>query len=134
MITTILALCLLTTSTLSVFATPNTEEDKKDTDDKPWISIVDVQGGFGVTITVKNIGQVKGEEIPWTLSFSEGSAERVIVGERKTGTLSIAAGETQSIKTGFIFGFGTATMTIQVAGKTYGPENVLILGPLVIGA
>jgi hypothetical protein len=136
-ITAVFALSLLVTSTLSVFATSHDGKEIIIDDDRPRISIRDVQGGFGVSVTVKNVGAANGEDIPWTISFSnndDASEGIIIIGDQKSGILDIATGEIQTIETGFVFGIGEATMTVKVGSTTYGPEKVLMLGPLVIGA
>ena len=131
LIISIFALSILLTSALGILAEHERESDRTIVA-KPWISILNVQGGLGVTVTVKNIGKIKGEDIPWTISFNEKPDKLIIIGNEKVGTIDIAPDETQTIKTGFVFGIGQAALTVEVGNKDYGPEKVLMVGPVVI--
>ena len=132
--TTLVALCILLGITLGALGAPHDGEPDDTIVEKPWINIVDVRGGVGVTVLVKNIGQIKGENIPWTISFNEHPDKLIAFEREKTGTIDIAPGETQAIKTGILFGFGPAALKVQIGNKTYGPQKVLMFGPLVLGA
>lgn len=92
------------------------------------MNIESIKGGFGVTATIKNVGGVDGKNIPWSISLSG----LVFVGKEKSGTIDIAVGEEQTIKTGFILGIGPVTVTVNAGGTTATAKGFL-LGPLVLG-
>jgi len=99
-----------------------------DTFPTPIISI-EIGGGFGVKATVSNIGTIAAENIDWSISLSG----NVFVGSEKTGTISsLSPGESTTIKTGFVFGIGKTTITVNVGGTTATAQG-LILGPFVVG-
>ncbi len=90
------------------------------------ISIEEIKGGFGVKATLKNIGEMAGEDIPWSISLSG----LVFIGKEKTGTIDLAPDETATIKSGLVFGFGPTTITVN-AGGTVANVNGFIIGPIV---
>jgi len=90
------------------------------------ISIEEIKGGFGVKATLKNIGELAGEDIPWSISLSG----LVFIGGEKTGTIDLAPGETTTIKSGLVFGFGPTTITVN-AGGTVASAQGFIIGPIV---
>lgn len=93
------------------------------------IDITDISGGFGVKANIENIGTAAGENIEWSITFDG----PVFIGNSKEGTISsISVGGSETIKTGFIFGFGKSTITITVGGASETAEGV-VLGPFVIG-
>ena len=92
------------------------------------ITIESVKGGFGVTATIKNVGAVEGKNVLWSFSLSG----LVFIGKEKSGTIDIAAGEEQTIKTGFILGIGPVTVTVN-AGSASATAKGFLLGPLVLG-
>ena len=94
----------------------------------PALSIESISGGFGVTATVSNTGSEDASNVDWTISFDGG----VFVGKEKTGTVTVPAGGEATVKTGFIFGFGKTTASVNVGGTT-GTASGFVLGPLVLG-
>ena len=87
-----------------------------------------ISGGMGVTATVDNTGSMDASNVDWTISFDGG----VFVGNEKTGTVTVPAGGEATVKTGFIFGVGKTTASVNVGGAT---EKIsgFVLGPLVLG-
>jgi len=94
----------------------------------PLLNVGTIAGGFGVTATVTNTGASAAENAEWSITFDG----PVFIGSEKTGTVNIPAGGEAEIKSGFIFGVGRATITVQVEGATKSAEG-LVLGPLVLG-
>jgi hypothetical protein len=94
----------------------------------PIITIGEILGGFGVSATVENIGTGDAENIEWSIDL-EGL---VFIGSHKDGTISIPAGDSATIKTGLIFGFGGVDITVNAAGITKTASGT-VLGPFVIG-
>jgi len=92
------------------------------------ITIESVKGGFGITATIKNIGTIEGKNVPWSISL-DGT---VFIGKEKSGTIDIAPGQEQTIKTGFILGIGSVTVTVN-AGSASATAKGFMLGPFVLG-
>ena len=89
-----------------------------------------ISGGLGVTVTIDNLGTNDGENIDWIITLDG----FVLVGDKIQGTISaIPAGGRTTISSGFVFGFGSATITIMVDGVPT-RAKATILGPLVVGA
>ncbi len=94
----------------------------------PLLSVESISGGFGVTATVTNTGSEEASNIDWTISFDGG----VFVGKEKTGTTTVPVSGEATVKSGFIFGIGKTTVTVNAGGAT-GAASGFVLGPLVLG-
>ncbi|DAC72526.1 MAG TPA: hypothetical protein DSN98_04875 [Thermoplasmata archaeon] len=95
----------------------------------PLIEIGEITGGFGVSTTVKNIGDSEASNIPWTITLDGGL---LLLGRQTTGMIAkIQPGFSPQIKSDFILGIGPVTIkvTADVAEKT---ASAFLLGPFVI--
>jgi len=91
-------------------------------------SIEDVSGGFGMSVTVKNIGGTDASNIAWSIDVNG----TVFVGQHSEGIIpSLPVGEETSLHT-MIIGFGPATVKIAVDG-TQVSATCFILGFLIMG-
>ena len=91
---------------------------------------IDVSGGLGVKATITNDGDGNAENVLWTITVQGGFLG--MVNKNAVGTITVPAGDLQSVSTGLFFGFGpiTITVTVGVVEKTL---SGFIIGPLVIG-
>jgi len=90
----------------------------------------EITGGFGVTVTVSNVGTAAAENVPWSIELSGGL---ILMGGKKEGTIpSLAPGESTTIKSGLILGIGKTTITATVGGTSITASGFL-LGPFVLG-
>jgi hypothetical protein len=95
----------------------------------PMIAIQSVSGGFGVSAVVANVGTAEATDVQWSIDL-DGS---VFIGAHKEGTISsLTAGGSETVKAGFVFGLGKATITVTAGGATKTAEGT-VLGPFVIG-
>jgi PKD repeat protein len=73
---------------------------------------INIQGGFGVTATIKNIGDTKITNVQWTLNLTGGL---VLLGKTKSGTsLPLEPNATATFKDTPILGFGKTTIQVEV--------------------
>jgi hypothetical protein len=99
--------------------------------DKPSIEIESINEGLGATATIKNTGTQNITNLTWLFSI-EGNLVTLSGKSIKEGTVPLLkADDSVSIKSGFVFGFGPAEITINAAGVTK-KANCFILGPFVI--
>jgi len=88
-----------------------------------------MNGGNKVTVTIKNIGMLNAQNLSWAINL-EGL---VFIGQHYEGNIQeLKAGDETNIETGFIFGFGPATIKVAVGDKTK-IANCFLVGPLVLG-
>ena len=93
------------------------------------ILTIDISGGFGVKATISNVGTAAAEDISWSIELSG----LVFVGSKKEGNISsLGPGESETISSGFIFGIGPTTITVNAGGTTKTASG-FVLGPLVLG-
>ncbi len=93
------------------------------------LTVDSISGGFGVSAVVKNTGTAAAEDVPCKITID---APLMILGGEKTSTIDVPAGGQATLKSGFILGFGGATITVQ-AGDAAKTATGTVLGPLVIG-
>jgi hypothetical protein len=82
-------------------------------------------GGIGVTLKIKNDGTVNLTGIPWMLQVNGGLLG--IINKSLNGTLGIRAGETKTVGTGMLFGFGALTIIAKVADEEQTKKGMQIL-------
>ncbi len=90
----------------------------------PEIVINSIAGGFGkVSVEVENIGIGDGVDLPYSIGFEGGL---VLTGATE-GTVSIAAGETATLESGFVIGFGATTIVVDVDGVSASQNATVLL-------
>jgi hypothetical protein len=90
---------------------------------------ITIAGGFGVSVTIKNLGTEDLTNVDWTLTL-DGSL--IFVGKTKSGTIPlIAAGESVTVKD-IVIGFGKTGITAAV-GVTEQTASGTVLLVFVIG-
>jgi hypothetical protein len=95
----------------------------------PVVEIGNITGGLGVTATVYNKGAGGATDVNWSITLSGGL---VLLGRHTTGTLQmIPPGFSPKIHTGFIFGIGSLSITVNVATAEKTAHGFL-LGPFVL--
>jgi hypothetical protein len=96
----------------------------------PIIEIESISGGIGVKATIANIGTKDATDVAWTITIE---APIMIIGGERTGTIpTLPAGGEETIKSGFVLGFGPCTITVT-AGTATATAKGFVLGPLVLG-
>ncbi len=75
---------------------------------QPEIVIESISGGIGVSATIKNIGDATAENFEWSI-VSEGT---VFLGGEKSGTETLDPGDSITVKTGLMLGFGNIDITV----------------------
>jgi hypothetical protein len=89
------------------------------------LDIKAINGGlFTVNSNIKNIGALDATGVSWSISFDGGA----IIGKESSGDgLNIAAGEEETINSGFVFGFGSTKVTVS-AEIPDGPSDTRQMG------
>jgi len=98
-------------------------------DNFPGIPMFDItiSGGFGITITVTNIGSAPAENIEWSVSISG----LVFIGKESSGSIDeLAPGESITIKL-LTIGIGPIDISVTINGATKTASG-FIIGPIVI--
>ena len=95
----------------------------------PFLTIGDIQGGFGVKAVLSNIGTASAENVVWSIDI-EGNL--LFVGSHTEGNVSLAVGGSETVSSGFLFGFGRVLIMVTVGDATKIASGFL-LGPFMIG-
>ena len=96
----------------------------------PELAINSISGGFGVSAEIANAGTAAANNVQWSIDLEGGL---VLVGAHADGTIStLAPGASQTVKIGFVLGFGGVTITVAADGATKTASGT-VLGPFVIG-
>lgn len=89
--------------------------------------IIEIYGGFGITIIVKNIGETDLSNLEWSIATSG----IIFLLENKEGVItSLPAGEEVYLYRGFVFGVGPVKITVTV-GDISITANFWLFGPLI---
>jgi hypothetical protein len=87
------------------------------------VAIVQVSGGFGIQVTLSNVGNADAVNVPWSIVVDG----RVFVGSEKSGVVTLAPGASTTVSIGFILGFGPITITITADKATKTADAKLLL-------
>ncbi|HEC87305.1 MAG TPA: hypothetical protein ENI49_05510 [Thermoplasmatales archaeon] len=94
----------------------------------PILTIDKISGGFGVQATISNVGNAPAEDVKWSIDING----LILLGGHTEGTETLTPGASKTVKSGFIFGFGKASITVTFGDVTKTAEG-FVLGPLVLG-
>jgi hypothetical protein len=89
---------------------------------------VQVNGGFGVNVVVRNVGTTDAINIPYTITLSG-----IVLYQENYGEImsSIPAGGVITVSSGFVFAFGNGDVTVSV-GDIEIVKNAYFFGPFVL--
>jgi hypothetical protein len=94
----------------------------------PAISIKSISGGFGISAIIENLGTAAATDVSWAIDL-----QGLVFPKHKEGVIpTLEAGASETVKTGFIFGIGSITITVTADGATKTATGKII-GPLVVG-
>ena len=96
---------------------------------KPFVAIESISGGFGVSVVIENNGTKNLTDLKWSISIE---SNMTILGEYKEGYIDLLEpGDVNTIKSGFIIGFGPAKISINVAGVKK-DASCFVIGPFIL--
>ncbi len=76
---------------------------------------IDIQSGIGVKAIITNNGATDANDIPWQIHVEGGMLG--MINKTVNGTVDILAGDTVTVKTGMLLGFGAISITAKVADE-----------------
>jgi hypothetical protein len=89
----------------------------------PEISIKSISGGLGISAEIENIGTADATNVQWSINL-----EGLVFPKSKTGTIpTLAAGDSETVKTGIVFGLGPIVINVAANGKTRTAGGTIIL-------
>ena len=100
----------------------NIETQKSNSFTIRYFNITVINGGFGVSAIVENIGTTDQIQVPWTINFSGG----IEIPKSSGGSVNIKAGENTKV-TAKVFGFGRPMITITIGKESRTATGILIL-------
>ncbi len=84
-----------------------------------------ISGGLGVKAEITNNGTSDANDIPWQIHVEGGILG--MINKTVNGTIDIPAGDTVTVKTGILLGFGAISIIANVAGEEQTAEGMQIL-------
>ena len=95
----------------------------------------EVSGGFGISLTIDNVGDADANDVDWNVTF-EGGFILIPKGGYADGTIDTIPAGDQAIEDIFVFGLGSTLINIeiQVQGEVLISEETpaFVFGPIVI--
>jgi hypothetical protein len=92
------------------------------------VVIDEISGGMGIKVALSNVGNADAEEVPWSITID---GKLVFSGADTSGTISIPAGGSATINSGFVLAIGKITITVTVDSKTL-TFSGFALGPFLL--
>ena len=89
----------------------------------PEVVVESISGGIGVSAVIKNDGNATATNFDWSIT-TDGT---VFIGKEKTGIATLEPGESTTIKTGLMLGFGAITVTVKADTATKSQDFKLLL-------
>lgn len=86
---------------------------------------IDINGGIGVKVVITNNGTSNVAGVPWQIHVKGGILGRI--NKTVNGTLDIPAGESRTVKSGMLFGFGAISIAVKVADEEKTAKGTQIL-------
>ena len=120
------------TSTLGIWTDNRNDNNDIYIDEvgKAAILVIDqIKGGFGVELTISNVGNAPAENIFWSIDLDGGF---ILTGDHSEGTININPGESGKVKTDLIIGLGRVNIA-AVCSDSKKTSNGFVLGPFVLG-
>jgi len=91
--------------------------------DVPLIGVKSISKGMGVSAVIENTGTADATDVTWSITID---ASLMILGGETTSTIDVPAGGEVTIKSGFVLGFGPASITVT-AGDASGSDSGTVL-------
>ena len=88
---------------------------------------INITGGIGPIVTIKNIGTKNLVNIPFSIALDNGI---YLYGQYRNGTISLLIGETKTVRS-LVIGLGEPTILVTV-GYTHATMNAFVFGFLVV--
>jgi len=98
----------------------NAEAQKSATFTIRYFNVTVINGGFGVSAIVENVGTVDQIKVPWSISFSGG----ITIPKTKTGTVNLNAGGNATVQAK-VFGLGRPTITVTIGKESKTAKGML---------
>jgi nitroreductase len=105
----------------SVDTAGNIETQKNTSFTIRYFNITAINGGFGVSAVIENIGTTDQIQVPWTINFSGG----ITIPKSSGSSVSIGAGESATV-TAKVFGFGRPTITVTIGTESKSAKGILL--------